>query len=257
MHGEADCPFDLADHAPTVRAGPWTPTASIAPSSRLSVPLGIEALPPDEAAPLLDAYHDGVAELPARVRRLGGPRARRRRTPPRSTRLLDRGFVGVCVPAGALGDRRELRFAAPVLELLERRGAPLSSIPARRRRTLRGRDADGAPPWWPALTRYVAEHERRVARVGGRGRAAYPRPARLFAMLAGLAPLQRERLAARGGRRARHDPLVFDDTSSYGPARHRRGDPRARHRRARARHRPPRSSPAGTTGSGGGRRRAV
>jgi hypothetical protein len=34
-------------------------------------------------------------------------------------------------------------------------------------------------------------------------------------MLAGLAPLQRERLAARGGR-ADSDPDVFLDTSSYG-----------------------------------------
>jgi hypothetical protein len=35
-------------------------------------------------------------------------------------------------------------------------------------------------------------------------------------MLAGLAPLQRERLLARGGRTA-PDPDVFLDTSSYGP----------------------------------------
>src|SRR6478672_419724 len=30
----------------------------------LSSPLGIECLAPDEAAPILDAYHDGVAALP-------------------------------------------------------------------------------------------------------------------------------------------------------------------------------------------------
>ena len=37
-------------------------------------------------------------------------------------------------------------------------------------------------------------------------------------MLAGLAPLHAERLAARGGpSHAVHDPLTFFDTSSYGP----------------------------------------
>jgi NADPH-dependent ferric siderophore reductase len=35
-------------------------------------------------------------------------------------------------------------------------------------------------------------------------------------MLAGLAPLHRERLVARGGRSAA-DPAMFVDTSSYGP----------------------------------------
>ncbi len=38
-------------------------------------------------------------------------------------------------------------------------------------------------------------------------------------MLAGLAPLHSERLAARGGPAPQElDPLVFYDTSSYGPA---------------------------------------
>jgi hypothetical protein len=40
----------------------------------------------------------------------------------------------------------------------------------------------------------------------------------VFAMLAGLAPLHAERLAARGGPSgAVHDPLTAFDTSSYGP----------------------------------------
>jgi hypothetical protein len=37
-------------------------------------------------------------------------------------------------------------------------------------------------------------------------------------MLAGLAPLQAERLASRGGPPAGADPLLFYDTASYGPA---------------------------------------
>ena len=55
-----------------------------------------------------------------------------------------------------------------------------------------------------------------MARVRGRRRAAHPRLRICFALLAGLAPLQRERLVARGGRPVA-DPLTFVDTSSYGP----------------------------------------
>ena len=46
----------------------------------------------------------------------------------------------------------------------------------------------------------------------------HPRVRVVFAMLAGLAPLHAERLAARGGPAdAARDPLTFYDTSSYGP----------------------------------------
>jgi hypothetical protein len=48
------------------------------------------------------------------------------------------------------------------------------------------------------------------------GRPAHPRLRVCFAMLAGLAPLHRERLVARGGD-AVSDPDVFLDVSSYGP----------------------------------------
>ena len=56
----------------------------------------------------------------------------------------------------------------------------------------------------------------------GAGRTEHPELRVVFAMLAGLAPLHGERLAARGGpdrhsRPSEPDPLVFYDTSSYGP----------------------------------------
>jgi hypothetical protein len=51
------------------------------------------------------------------------------------------------------------------------------------------------------------------------GRAAHPRLRVVFAALAGLAPLQAERLHARGGPLAGlEDPLLFYETSSYGAA---------------------------------------
>lgn len=49
------------------------------------------------------------------------------------------------------------------------------------------------------------------------GRPRHPRLRVCFALLAGLAPLHGERLAARGGRQQEGDIGVFVETSSYGP----------------------------------------
>src|SRR3954468_10376087 len=63
IHGEGEWPVDLRDHDPNRRAALLdahdVDRALVAPSS----PLGIEALPADEAGPLLEAYHAGVGEL--------------------------------------------------------------------------------------------------------------------------------------------------------------------------------------------------
>jgi hypothetical protein len=48
------------------------------------------------------------------------------------------------------------------------------------------------------------------------GRPRHPRLRVCFAMLAGLAPLHSERVAARAGDRSVVDPDVFLDVSSYG-----------------------------------------
>jgi hypothetical protein len=97
-----------------------------------------------------------------------------------------------------------------VLETLERRGAPLfvhpGPAPAR---------AVAVPGWWPALTDYVATMQTAWHAFALWGRAAHPGLRVCFAMLAGLAPVQRERLVARGGP-ATSDPDVFLDVSSYG-----------------------------------------
>jgi predicted TIM-barrel fold metal-dependent hydrolase len=78
--------------------------------------------------------------------------------------------------------------------------------------------AAGSPAWFPALTAYVAEMSTAWHAWAEWGRPAHPTLTVVFAMLAGLAPLHAERLAARGGPSyAVHDPLTFFDTSSYGP----------------------------------------
>jgi len=65
------------------------------------------------------------------------------------------------------------------------------------------------------MTDYVASMQRAWHAFPVWGRPAHPRLRTCFAMLAGLAPLHRERLLARGGR-ANSDNDVFLDTSSYG-----------------------------------------
>ena len=65
------------------------------------------------------------------------------------------------------------------------------------------------------MTDYVAAMHVAWFAFAAWGRAAHPELRVCFAMLAGLAPLHRERLMARGGR-AVSDAGVFLDVSSYG-----------------------------------------
>jgi 6-methylsalicylate decarboxylase len=215
MHGEGDWPVALADHDPEMRLraldAHGVDRAIVAPS----VPLGMEALPTDEAAPLIEAYHLGAAELPARF---GAWAAIGLAEPdPRALGdLLDRGFAGACIAADALSSPAGLAALEPVLALLERRGAPLFVHPGPSPRTLSAARPDDAPLWWPAMTRYVASMNAAWHAFAVAGRPAHPGLRVCFAMLAGLAPLHRERLVARGGRPVA-DPLTFVDSSSYGP----------------------------------------
>ena len=210
LRGEPESPVDLADHDPDRRAAlvdtDGLDRALVAPS----VPMGIEALPADAAAPLLEAYHEGVAALPAKF----GAWAAVPLTEPDPdglARLIDRGFVGACVAADALSGPEGFDRLGRVLETLERRQAPLlvhpGPVPA-------GPHA-GMPGWWPALTSYVASMHVAWHAFATWGRHAHPRLRVCFTMLAGLAPLHRERLVARGGI-AVSDPGVFLETSSYG-----------------------------------------
>jgi 6-methylsalicylate decarboxylase len=214
MHGECDWPVAFADHDPQRRLRALdehgVDRALVAPS----VPVGIEALPAEEAAPLIAAYHEGAAALPER---LGAWAAVGLEDPdPHALAdLLDRGFAGACVAADALSTPAGFAALEPVLAVLERRGAPLLVHPGPSPATLHADGGDGLPPWWPAMTRYVASMNAAWHAFAALGRPAHPRLRVCFAMLAGLAPLHRERLVARGGRPA-GDPLTFVDSSSYG-----------------------------------------
>lgn len=188
----------------------------------LSCPIGVESLPRREAEPLLSAYERGVSELP-RCFEAWGAIALEEASPGDVDRVLDAGFVGLSLPAGAVSTPRDVERLGPVLGRLEQRGAALFVHPGP---GLGGPDRPGsphgerdpsAPAWWPALTRYLFEMQGAWLSFLIEGRPNHPELPVVFAMLAGCAPLHRERLAVRGGPACMTaDPLFFYDSSSYG-----------------------------------------
>jgi len=217
LAGERPYVIDLASEAPARRAelvrGDGLDRALVC----LSSPLGIESLPRVQAQPLLDAYHEGALAL-GEPFGVWGAIALDDPDPDDVDRVLHRGCVGVSLPAGALAGVDRLTRVQPLLARLSSLGAPLFVHPGAAAAPGAGASSLGDPLWWPALTHYVADMHAAWLAFLGAGRAEHPELRVLFAMLAGLAPLHRERLAARGGPdRSEPDPLVFYDTSSYGP----------------------------------------
>ncbi|HEX4438013.1 MAG TPA: amidohydrolase family protein [Solirubrobacteraceae bacterium] len=188
----------------------------------LSSPIGIERLCRDQAEPLLEAYHEGALSIQEPFG-VWGAIALDRPDPADVDRAIDRGCLGVSLPAGALAGIDELLRMRPVLDRLESRGAPLFVHPGPGiGGPLPGRvNAQGSlsePLWWPAMTDYVAGMQAAWLAFQAVGRPDHPRLRVIFSMLAGLAPLQAERLSARGGPgHLAPDPLLFYETSSYGP----------------------------------------
>jgi 6-methylsalicylate decarboxylase len=183
----------------------------------LSSPLGIESLEREAATELIDAYLDGALTLgdPFGV---WGALALDRLEPADVDRALERGCVGISLPAGALGSIDALTRLSAVLTHIQRHGVPLFIHPGPGTRLPIQEATLGDPLWWPALTRYVAEVHAAWFVFVTAARRLFPELRVIFAMLAGLAPLHIERLLARGGPKISvEDPLIFYDTSSAGP----------------------------------------
>ncbi|MEU2728704.1 amidohydrolase [Streptomyces griseoviridis] len=211
LHLAGEPPFrvDPADHDVTARARLAAADGLDRALVSLSSPLGVEHLPPEEAAGLLAAFHDGALALPAPFG-VWAAACVVEPDPDAVARELDRGCVGLQLPATALLDGPGWRRCAPLLDVLTRRDKPLFVHPGP------APAAPHAPSWWPALVPYPQQlHASWFAfRAFGRGR--HPGLRVCFAALAGLAPLHGERFAARGGGRGEVDFDVFYETSSYG-----------------------------------------
>lgn len=184
----------------------------------LSSAIGIEALPRGEAQPLIDAHLEGVAALPDSFA-AWGPVSLDEPDPRDVDRMLAAGCVGIALPAGALCGAGALARSAPLLRRVAARGVPLFVHPGPAPGGAQREASLNEPLWWRSLTHYVAEMQAAWLTFVTLGRREHPGLMVLFAMLAGGAPLLSERLHARGGPAIDlRDPLVFYDTSSFGPA---------------------------------------
>ena len=212
LHLEGEAPFEVdpRDHDPDWRA-------SLEPAGRalsllsLSSPLGIESLPPADAARLLAAWHEGAAHLPEAF----GVWAAVAEDEPDLQQLkhhLQTGFVGLQVPATWLATPDLLESLAPTLAVCEGENRPVLVHPG----PSGLHDARRLPAWWPAVVSYPAQLQAAWWSWHAVGRSLLPDLRICFAAGAGLAPVHHERLAARGGTTGRIDPGVFVETSSYG-----------------------------------------
>jgi hypothetical protein len=222
LAGERPYVIDLAGETPAQRAALVELDGLDRALVCLSSPLGIEWLAREQALALIDAYLDGALAL-GEPFGVWAALALDGADPDDVDRALARGCVGLSLPAGALASVEAIAALRPVLARLEAHGAPLLVHPGSRpgARALRLAVAPSLedPLWWPALTGYVAGMQAAWLAFLAAGRVRHPRLRVVFSMLAGLAPLHAERLAARGGPRpSLPDPLVFYETSSYGPA---------------------------------------
>jgi len=223
LAGERPYVIDLSSEAPALRESLIERDGLDGAMLCLSSPLGIERLPRSQSLPLIDAYHTGALQCSARFAVWGAVALDDARAEDVDD-ALDRGCAGVSLPAGALEGAAALAELRALLTRIEQLDAPLLIHPgpgrsaAQHRAAARGASLE-EPLWWPALTRYVAGIQAAWLTFVTAGRAEFPRLRVVFAMLAGMAPFQVERLRSRGGPSpALEDDHLFYDISSYGPA---------------------------------------
>jgi hypothetical protein len=161
--------------------------------------LGINALPADEARGLIETWETGILEL---------ARAASGRIIPLAASEPADGFAGLCIAGAELLD---LDALAPRLDRLVERGRFLFVHPGA------AATPPGAPPWWTAIVDYTAEMQAAYIAWLAAGAARWPELDVVFAILAGGAPIQLERMAARGiEERSAMLPHIWFDTATYG-----------------------------------------
>lgn len=152
----------------------------------------------EEAPELRDAYQRGIVELVAassgRLRAFA------------AAACLD-GFAGACVSAGAV-----VAGLGTLPAELERDGQVLFVHPGPT-----SAPPPGAPSWWASVVDYTAQMQAAFCAWLATGLGQYPRLPVIFSFLAGGAPFQLERLAARGGDVSGiQHPNIHLESSSYG-----------------------------------------
>ena len=220
LHTQTEQPYviDVASEAAEQRAELVRSDGLDLALVALSSPVGIETLPRESALELIEAHLGGLAELPSQFA-AWGPVALDEADADQVDDLMARGCVGVSIPAGALAGPERVAGVGEILERTAAYHVPLFVHPGPAQGRWIAGASIGGPMWWPALTDYVAQMQAAWLRFVSSGRREHPDLVVIFAMLAGGAPLLSERLESRGGPPIDlRDPLVFYDTSSYGPA---------------------------------------
>jgi hypothetical protein len=209
LPGGRQAPLAAASHDPELRAAAaqadGLELVAVSPPDEL----GLELLGGTAGDELRRAYHAGVDALPRPLRwalsGLDDP------DPVALESLLDRGCVGLQLPAPALADAAGYDRVAPLLAVLEERGRPLFVHPSSAPRS------PATPGWWPAVVDEVGQMHAAWYAFRSVGRRRHPTLRVCFAILGGLAPLHGERFSAATGERTVVDERAFLETSSYGP----------------------------------------
>lgn len=190
--------IDLTDHeletrlALLDRCGIDVAVVSLQPT------LGLDAIDVGERERLESIWEDGILDMAAAA---GG------RIVPLSVGRPRAGFAGVSVGADELDD---LSGLASTLDAL--RGSGFLFV-----HPVAGSPPAQAPTWWPAVVDYTSQMQRAYLSWLSSGQEQWSDVAVVFAILAGGAPIQLERLASRGiDVRSVLFPNLFFDTASYG-----------------------------------------
>ena len=197
------CTLELETEPPLeVDLGLHTLDSRIAQLDRDGIDVAVISLPPtmetEAHEDLREAYHEGIIELVAAA---GG------RLVALACDEQREGFAGACISA-----LRLVEGAEPLFTELEDAGQILfvhPGLPAPRPRD--------APGWWNAIVDYTAQMQASYAAWLARDADAHPRLPVVFAILAGGAPIQLERLRSRGvAERTAIRPNAYFEAASYG-----------------------------------------
>ncbi|MET9314329.1 amidohydrolase family protein [Kribbella sp. NPDC003505] len=209
LHCATEAPYEVdpAAHELGKRVAIEQDAGTALAAVSLSSPLGVEELGDAE---LLQAWHDGAAEFPEPFRAWASADLRDPDVKGLET-LLDKGFLGLQLPAHVLTTPSGWEVQGESLRAAERKNKPILVHPGKARST-------EAPGWWAPVVDYTAQLQAAWwAWHAFGGRREFPELRLCFAAAAGLAPVHHERLTARGGRLGTIDPNLYVDTSSYGP----------------------------------------
>lgn len=212
LHTAGEAPYDVdpSAHDVTARRAREQHLAIGRAGISLSSPLGIEHLPAAEAEKLVEAWHRGALALGEPFHVWAAPVLTSQDTRPLRRTLAQERVLGLQMPADAMLTPQAVADAGPFLRAAEEAGKPVLVHPG----AAPVEDAE-LPSWWPALVPYVNQMQASWYSWHAVGRRTHPSLRIGFVALAGLAPLNHERLAARGGEFGEIDTLIFYETSSY------------------------------------------